>query len=50
MVWILTVAIVIGTIHRDAPLTPEIILRTSPNLFDLVIALERIFLSKAFDR
>ena len=39
MVWILLAAIAIGTIYRDAPLTPEIILRTSPNLFDLVIAL-----------
>ena len=39
MVWILLVAIVIGTIHHDAPLTAEIISRTSPTLFDLMIAL-----------
>lgn len=39
MAWILLVAIVIGTIHRDAPLTAEIISRTSPTLFDLMIAL-----------
>lgn len=37
--WILLVAIVIGAFHRDAPLTPEIISRTSPTLFDLMIAL-----------
>ncbi len=29
----------IGTIHRDAPLTTEITSRTSPTLFDLMIAL-----------
>lgn len=28
----------IGTVHRDAPLTEEIVSRTSPNLFDLMIA------------
>jgi uncharacterized hydrophobic protein (TIGR00271 family) len=37
--WILLVAVVIGAIHRDAPLTEEIISRTSPTLFDLMIAL-----------
>ncbi len=39
MVWILLVAIVIGFVHRDAPLTAEITSRTSPTLFDLMIAL-----------
>ena len=39
MIWILLVAIVIGIAHRDAPLTAEIISRTSPTLFDLMIAL-----------
>ena len=39
MAWILLVAVVIGIIHRDAPLTEEIISRTSPTLFDLMIAL-----------
>lgn len=37
--WILFVAISIGAIHRNAPLTTEIISRTSPTLFDLMIAL-----------
>ena len=39
LVWILLVALVIGALHRDAPLTAEIVSRTSPNLFDLMIAL-----------
>lgn len=39
MVWILFVAVVLGIVHRDAPLTAEIISRTSPTLFDLMIAL-----------
>ena len=39
MAWILLVAVVIGIVHRDAPLTEEIISRTSPTLFDLMIAL-----------
>lgn len=39
MAWILLVAVVIGAVHRDAPLTEEIISRTSPTLFDLMIAL-----------
>lgn len=39
MVWILLVAIVIGFVHRDVPLTAAIISRTSPTLFDLMIAL-----------
>jgi uncharacterized hydrophobic protein (TIGR00271 family) len=32
-------ALVIGYIHRDVPLTDEILARTAPNLFDLMIAL-----------
>ena len=32
-------ALAIGYIHRDIPLTPEILARTTPNLFDLAIAL-----------
>lgn len=39
MAWILFVAIVIGTVHRDASLTTEIMARTSPTLFDLMVAL-----------
>ncbi len=37
--WILFVAVVIGTVHRNAPLTTEIMSRTSPTLFDLMVAL-----------
>ncbi|HVC53165.1 MAG TPA: DUF389 domain-containing protein [Stellaceae bacterium] len=37
--WILAIAVVIGFIHHDIPLTPEIRARTNPNLFDLIIAL-----------
>jgi len=37
--WILAVAALIGTLHRDAPLTAEILSRTRPTLFDLMIAL-----------
>src|SRR5665213_2653957 len=37
--WILAIAMVIGLIHRDAPLTGEILARTNPRLFDLMIAL-----------
>ena len=32
-------AVVIGVIHRDVPLTNEIMSRTAPHLFDLMIAL-----------
>ena len=37
--WILAVAAVVGFIHRDAPLTTEILSRTNTRLFDLIIAL-----------
>jgi uncharacterized hydrophobic protein (TIGR00271 family) len=36
---IMVVAFIIGTIHRDVPVTNEIMVRTAPNLFDLMIAL-----------
>jgi len=39
IVWILVIAIVVGFIHRDVPLTEEILSRTDARLFDLVIAL-----------
>ena len=39
ILWILAVAVVVGFIHRDAPLTSEILSRTNTRLFDLVIAL-----------
>lgn len=37
--WILAIAIVVGFIHRAAPLTNEILSRTDARLFDLIIAL-----------
>jgi uncharacterized hydrophobic protein (TIGR00271 family) len=37
--WILAIAVAIGLIHRDVPLTSEILTRTKPDLFDLMIAL-----------
>ena len=37
--WILAIAVVVGLIHRDVPLTGEILSRTDPRLFDLIIAL-----------
>jgi uncharacterized hydrophobic protein (TIGR00271 family) len=37
--WILAIAVVVGVIHRDVPLTGEILSRTDPRLFDLIIAL-----------
>ena len=37
--WILAIAVVVGFIHRDVPLTAEILSRTDPRLFDLIIAL-----------
>lgn len=37
--WILGISIVVGLVHLDVPLTGEILSRTKPNLFDLVIAL-----------
>jgi uncharacterized hydrophobic protein (TIGR00271 family) len=39
IIWILCIATVIGLIHRDVPLTYQILSRTDPGLFDLVIAL-----------
>ncbi len=37
--WILVISFVIGLVHSDVPLTGEIISRTTPSLFDLMIAL-----------
>jgi uncharacterized hydrophobic protein (TIGR00271 family) len=37
--WMLAIAFTIGFVHRDIPLTGEILARTDPNLFDLIIAL-----------
>jgi uncharacterized hydrophobic protein (TIGR00271 family) len=37
--WMLAIAVAIGFIHRDIPLTDAILSRTNPNLFDLIIAL-----------
>ncbi len=37
--WILAIAVGLGFIHRDLPVTAEILARTNPNLFDLIIAL-----------
>ena len=39
IVWILGIATVLGFIHRDVPLTGEILSRTDARLFDLIIAL-----------
>ncbi len=39
MVLVLCMALLIGVIHRDAPLTREILARTRPTLLDLIIAL-----------
>jgi uncharacterized hydrophobic protein (TIGR00271 family) len=36
---VIIVALVIGAVHREVPLTNEIMARTAPNLFDLMIAL-----------
>jgi uncharacterized hydrophobic protein (TIGR00271 family) len=36
---VLCIALIIGVTHRDAPLTREILSRTTPTLFDLMIAL-----------
>jgi uncharacterized hydrophobic protein (TIGR00271 family) len=36
---VLSLALVIGMVHRDAPLTHEMLSRTSPTLYDLIIAL-----------
>ena len=37
--WILAIAILVGLIHRDVPLTQQILSRTKPDLFELIIAL-----------
>ena len=37
--WIVAIAFVVGLIHRDVPLTAEILSRTKPDLFNLIIAL-----------
>jgi uncharacterized hydrophobic protein (TIGR00271 family) len=39
IIWILGIAVIIGLIHRDVPLTEEILSRTNPRLFDLIVAL-----------
>jgi uncharacterized hydrophobic protein (TIGR00271 family) len=39
VVIVLAVSLAVGYIHRDLPLTGEILSRTSPNILDLVIAL-----------
>lgn len=39
VLWILAIALAVGFIHRDAPLTTEILSRTDTRLFDLIIAL-----------
>lgn len=39
VVVVLMTSFVIGLVHRDVPVTHEIISRTAPNLFDLMIAL-----------
>jgi uncharacterized hydrophobic protein (TIGR00271 family) len=37
--WILAIATIVGLIHRDVPLTAEVLSRTKPDLFELIIAL-----------
>jgi uncharacterized hydrophobic protein (TIGR00271 family) len=37
--WIFAIATAIGFIHRDVPLTGQILSRTTPGLFELIIAL-----------
>jgi uncharacterized hydrophobic protein (TIGR00271 family) len=39
IVWILAIGTAVGLIHRDLPLTGEILSRTKPTLFALIIAL-----------
>lgn len=36
---VVSVAFVIGTIHRDIPISSEMMVRTAPNIMDLIIAL-----------
>ena len=38
VVWILAIAFVVGLVHRDVPITAEILSRTKPDLFNLIIA------------
>lgn len=38
VIWILLIALIIGSIHNSVPLSKEIIARTDPTLFDLMIA------------
>lgn len=38
-IWVLLIGLIIGFIHRSAPITNEIVARTSPTLFDLMVAL-----------
>lgn len=38
-VWVLAIGITVGLFHRDVPLTGEILSRTDPRIFDLMIAL-----------
>jgi len=35
---VFVIAFLIGTLHNQVPLTPELLARTQPNLFDLIIA------------
>lgn len=37
--WIFVIATAIGLIHRDVPLTGQILSRTKPDLFELIVAL-----------
>jgi uncharacterized hydrophobic protein (TIGR00271 family) len=39
VIWILAIAVAIGLIHKDVPLTAEVLSRSDPRLFDLMIAL-----------
>lgn len=39
VILVLVIAFLIGTFHRELPLTREILARTSPNILDLMIAL-----------
>jgi Domain of unknown function (DUF389) len=38
-IWIVVIEVIIGVVHKDAPLTAEITVRMSSTLFDLMIAL-----------
>jgi len=39
IIGVLVTALIIGTIHKDIPITNEIMTRTAPNLLDLMVAL-----------